>query len=197
MTRNQDKREQIVEAGLKVFAAKGYRKTSVEDIIREAKVARATFYHYFKSKKDIFLELTGLILDNIYNIVADDFKTFPNTEQEVVERMEHALRLSFEYFRDNRAFAAVYFSEAMGMNPQLDVKVIQFQTRASALVAGVVKEGQEKGMFRDVDPYIVGSTLAFAPQHIAILWMLTGEQADVTQLVDSLVDFLFYGLLIR
>ncbi len=197
MTRNHDKREQIVEAGLKVFAAKGYRKTSVEDIIREAKVARATFYHYFKSKKDIFLELTGLILDNIYNIVANDFKVLPTTEKEVVERMEHALRLSFEYFRNNRAFAAVYFSEAMGMNPQLDVKVIEFQTRASALVAGVVKEGQEKGMFRDVDPYIVGTTLAFAPQHIAILWMLTGEQADVTQLVDSLVDFLFYGLLTR
>ena len=197
MTRNQDKREQIVEAGLKVFAAKGFRKTSVEDIIREAKVARATFYHYFKSKKDIFLELTGLILDNIYNIVANDFKVLPATEKEVVERMEHALRLSFEYFRDNRAFAAVYFSEAMGMNPQLDIKVIEFQTRASALVAGVVREGQEKGMFRDVDPYIVGTTLAFAPQHIAILWMLTGEKADVTQLVDSLVDFLFYGLLVR
>ncbi len=197
MTRNQDKREQIVQAGLRVFADKGYRKTSVEDIIREAKVARATFYHYFKSKKDIFLELTGLILNNIYNIVADDFKVLPPTEKEVVERMEHALRLSFEYFRDNRAFAAVYFSEAMGMNPQLDIKVIEFQTRASALVAGVVKEGQEKGMFRDVDPYIVGTTLAFAPQHIAILWMLTGEQADVTQLVDSLVDFLFYGLLTR
>lgn len=197
MTRNHDKREEIVQAGLRVFAAKGYRKTSVEDIIREAKVARATFYHYFKSKKDIFLELTGMILDNIYSIVERDFRVLPSTEQEIVERMEHSLRSSFEYFRDNRAFAAVYFSEAMGMNPQLDSKVIEFQTRSSALVAHVVREGQEKGFFRDVDPYIVGTTLAFAPQHIAILWMLTGEQADVTQLVDSLVDFLFYGLLKR
>ncbi len=197
MTRNQDKREQIVQAGLRVFAAKGFRKTSVEDIIREARVARATFYHYFKSKKDIFLELTGYILDNIYNIVEKDFKEFPPSEEAAVERMEHALYLAFEYFRDNRAFAAVYFSEAMGMNPELDVKVIEFQGRASALVAGVVKEGQERGMFRDVDPYIVGTTLAFAPQHIAVLWMLTGERQDVTQMVNSLVDFLFYGLLKR
>ncbi len=197
MARNQDKREQIVQAGLRVFAAKGFRKTSVEDIIREAKVARATFYHYFKSKKDIFLELTGLILDNIYNIVARDFRVLPESEQAVVDRMEHALSTAFEYFRDNRSFAAVYFSEAMGMNPQLDSKVIEFQGRASQLVANVVREGQEKGMFREVDPYIVGTTLAFAPQHIAILWMLTGERADVSQLVSSLVDFLFYGLLKR
>jgi len=197
MTRNHDKREEIVQAALRVFAAKGFRKTSVEDIIREAKVARATFYHYFKSKKDIFLELTGMILDNIYSIVEKDFQVFPSSEKEIVERMEHSLRTSFEYFRDNRAFAAVYFSEAMGMNPQLDSKVIEFQTRSSALVARVVMEGQAKGFFRDVDPYIVGTTLAFAPQHIAILWMLTGEKADVTQLVNSLVDFLFYGLLKR
>jgi AcrR family transcriptional regulator len=197
MTRNHDKREEIVQAALRVFAAKGFRKTSVEDIIGEAKVARATFYHYFKSKKDIFLELTGMILDNIYSIVEKDFQVFPSSEKEIVERMEHSLRTSFEYFRDNRAFAAVYFSEAMGMNPQLDSKVIEFQTRSSALVARVVMEGQAKGFFRDVDPYIVGTTLAFAPQHIAILWMLTGEKADVTQLVNSLVDFLFYGLLKR
>ncbi len=197
MTRNHDKRESIVQAGLRVFAAKGFRKTSVEDIIREAKVARATFYHYFRSKKDFFLELTGMILDNIYSIVEKDFRVLPPTEKEIAERMQHSLRTCFEYFRDNRAFAAVYFSEAMGMNPQLDSKVIEFQTRSSALVARVVMEGQAKGFFRNVDPYIVGTTLAFAPQHIAILWMLTGEKADVTQLVNSLVDFLFYGLLKR
>ncbi len=197
MTRKQDKHEQIVQAGLRVFAAKGFRKTSVEDIIREAKVARATFYHYFKSKKDIFLELTGMILDNIYNIVESDFQILPATEKETVERMEHSLRTAFEYFRDNQAFAAVYFSEAMGMNPELDSKVIEFQTRSSQLVARVVMEGQAKGQFRNVDPYIVGTTLAFAPQHIAILWMLTGEKADVTQLVAALTDFLVYGLLKR
>ncbi len=197
MARNQDKREQITSAGLRVFAAKGFRKTSVEDIIREAKVARATFYHYFKSKKDIFLELTGLILNNIYEIVAEAFKELPDTEEETVATMERALRLAFEYLRENRAFAAVYFSEAMGMNPALDVKVIEFQGRASQLVADIVKDGQAKGMFRDVNPYIVGTTLAFAPQHIAILWMLTGEKQDVTEMVHALVDFLLYGLLKR
>jgi AcrR family transcriptional regulator len=46
--------EQIAEAALRLFARYGYKRTSMDDIAREAGVARATLYLHFKGKDDVF-----------------------------------------------------------------------------------------------------------------------------------------------
>lgn len=51
-------RERIVEAGDRVFASLGYSGATVEDFIGAAGTSRATFYRYFKSKDDLFRELS-------------------------------------------------------------------------------------------------------------------------------------------
>lgn len=45
---------QIAEAALRLFARYGYKRTSMDDIAREAGVARATLYLHFKGKDDVF-----------------------------------------------------------------------------------------------------------------------------------------------
>lgn len=46
--------EQIAEAALRRFARYGYKRSSMDDIAREAGVARATLYLHFKGKDDVF-----------------------------------------------------------------------------------------------------------------------------------------------
>jgi Transcriptional regulator len=46
-----DKRQQILEAAVRVFAAQGYDKSRVGDVAREAGVAYGLIYHYFDSKR--------------------------------------------------------------------------------------------------------------------------------------------------
>ena len=46
--------EQIAAAALRLFARYGYKRTSMDDIAREAGIARATLYLHFKGKDDVF-----------------------------------------------------------------------------------------------------------------------------------------------
>jgi len=46
--------EQIAEAALRLFARYGYKRTSMDDIAREAGLARATLYLHFKGKDEVF-----------------------------------------------------------------------------------------------------------------------------------------------
>jgi len=47
-----DRRAQIVDAAARLIAERGYLQTSVEDVIREARLSgKSHFYHYFKSKE--------------------------------------------------------------------------------------------------------------------------------------------------
>ncbi len=50
-------REKIVSAAIELFAKKGFDKTTVDEIVNRAGVAKGTFYLYFKSKDDLVKEV--------------------------------------------------------------------------------------------------------------------------------------------
>jgi len=50
------KRRRILEAATELFVQHGYRKTSVDDVAREARVAKGTVYLYFKTKADLMMQ---------------------------------------------------------------------------------------------------------------------------------------------
>ena len=52
--RRSRKREDIVAAAARVFAAKGFTGTLIADIAREAGIGKGTIYEYFRSKEELF-----------------------------------------------------------------------------------------------------------------------------------------------
>jgi len=52
-----DKRRNILDAAIKVFARQGFHSTRVSDIADEAGVAYGLVYHYFNSKDEVLNEL--------------------------------------------------------------------------------------------------------------------------------------------
>ena len=59
MNRNNqtDRKNQILEAAFKVFVEKGYSKATMDDIVDSSGLSKGALYHYYKSKKDLFLSL--------------------------------------------------------------------------------------------------------------------------------------------
>lgn len=62
-------RTRILDAGERVFAAKGYGGATVDDVIVEASTSRATFYRYFRSKDDLFKELSRTCFFEMRDVV--------------------------------------------------------------------------------------------------------------------------------
>jgi TetR/AcrR family transcriptional repressor of nem operon len=53
MSDQQDSRQRLVQAALRLFAKHGYYHTSIADILKESECKRGTLYHYFSSKEDL------------------------------------------------------------------------------------------------------------------------------------------------
>lgn len=53
--------EQIADAALRLFGRYGYKRTSMDDIAKEAGLAKATLYLHFKGKDDVFRAMFTLI----------------------------------------------------------------------------------------------------------------------------------------
>src|SRR5687768_14860013 len=71
-----DRRRQILDAAIRVFARQGYNACRVSDIADEAGVAYGLVYHYFKSKDEVldtlFLERWGVLLEAIAEVDRGD-----------------------------------------------------------------------------------------------------------------------------
>jgi AcrR family transcriptional regulator len=52
-----DKKNDLCTAAQKVFLEKGYKSTNISDITNEAGMAVGSFYKYYKSKEELFLEI--------------------------------------------------------------------------------------------------------------------------------------------
>jgi AcrR family transcriptional regulator len=50
----RDRREDILQASLHLFAERGFHGTSMRDIARAADITEGLIYHYFASKRDLF-----------------------------------------------------------------------------------------------------------------------------------------------
>lgn len=62
---SEEKRQSIMNAGLLCFSKSGYKKTAISEIAKEAGVSKAAIFHYFGSKKDLYLYLYNYAIDEM------------------------------------------------------------------------------------------------------------------------------------
>jgi AcrR family transcriptional regulator len=55
--RGQQTRQRLLDAGVEVFAGRGYHAARVDDIVKVARTSHGTFYLYFANKEDLFRAL--------------------------------------------------------------------------------------------------------------------------------------------
>jgi AcrR family transcriptional regulator len=67
------RRQQIIVAAKRVFSEKGFSKSTMEDIAKEAELSPGTLYLYFKNKDELYASLSLRILQYL-NIRLEDVK---------------------------------------------------------------------------------------------------------------------------
>jgi AcrR family transcriptional regulator len=59
---------QLLDAGVEVFASKGYFAARVDDIVKLARTSHGTFYLYFANKEDLFRALASEVADQMQTL---------------------------------------------------------------------------------------------------------------------------------
>jgi TetR/AcrR family transcriptional regulator, fatty acid metabolism regulator protein len=175
-----DKRRQILDAAVAVFARQGFHATRVSDIADEAGVAYGLVYHYFRSKDDVLNEL------------------FVERWSLLLTAIDEADRAGGPH-RDRLAAVASFIIDSYRFDPELMKVIIVEVTRAANSfgrthlteirrayegIAKIVSDGQANGAFRDdIDPLF--ASMSF---YGAIEQLLSGWIFDVIPTSDSGYD---------
>ncbi len=98
---SESRRELILAAMIRVVGSKGYKETSVADVIEEAGTSRTTFYKHFEDKHECFLAAYDMLVEQVFAEVVANC----NGEQSWLERVEKGLRTIVDLFALDPALA--------------------------------------------------------------------------------------------
>ena len=189
-----ERRLQILEAARDVFARRGYNQSTIDDIVAQAGVARGTFYLYFDDKRAVFSELidrfAAQLTGAIQRIVTD------GSSSSVAEQVRANIRAIVATCLAERATTKILFTDAAGVDPAFDRKLLAFYDSAVQLLTDSLKDGQALGIVADGEPRVLAYLSIGALKellHQAVTLGFAEETADV--LTHQMYSFLSQGYL--
>ncbi|MCX7922849.1 MAG: TetR/AcrR family transcriptional regulator [Clostridia bacterium] len=95
----EEKKKKIIDVCLEEFAENGYDKASTNSIIKKAGISKGILFHYFGSKKNLFL----YIVDHVVKIMVDTFYREMTKEQpsDLFDRIIHHSLIKLKMAYDN------------------------------------------------------------------------------------------------
>lgn len=155
------RRQQILDAAERVFAAKGYRGATTREIAAAADVSEGTLYNYFADKRALFLGLMRSRADSLVEGIA--VVQAEGIEDAVVQILAN----QFTRMRTHRQFR-LFLQEAR-LDPELHRALVQeILPRISQEVERLMQTLMNAGVMRRVDPEIANWTLMAAVVGLAL-----------------------------
>src|SRR5579863_362703 len=71
-TRAQDSRDEILRAGMRLFALRGFHETSMSEVARAASVSKALIFWHFKTKEELFMAVLNRLLEPYFIDFAEE-----------------------------------------------------------------------------------------------------------------------------
>lgn len=149
-------RRTILEAAISEFSKKGYKETSVADIMSTADLGIGTFYNYFNSKEDLLFSLLGRLGETI-RIALMEARAAERTS---LELLEVGARVTAKFLDENRYVMPLFLSGAhhsmQGGQETDDVQRRQtakpttsrMTPQIKQVFTEIIREGQEAGEIR-------------------------------------------------
>jgi TetR/AcrR family transcriptional regulator, fatty acid metabolism regulator protein len=189
-----DKRRQILDAAVRVFARQGFHSTRVSDIADEAGVAYGLVYHYFSSKDEVlnelFSERWSLLLSAIEE--SDREGASPRAKLEAVAGF-----IVDSYRHDPELMKVIIVEVTRAANSFGRTHLPEIR-RAYNSIAKIVADGQEAGVFRrDIDPTFASMSFYGAIEQLLSGWIfevIPASDTDFDQAKSLLVATICDGI---
>jgi AcrR family transcriptional regulator len=189
-----EKRRQILDAAVRVFARQGFHATRVSDIADEAGVAYGLVYHYFRSKDEVlselFVERWSLLLAAIEEA---DKAGGPHRD-----RLAAVAGFIFDSYRHDPELMKVIIVEVTRAANSFGRTHLDQIRRAYESIAKIVADGQAAGEFRgDVDPLFASMTFYGAIEQLLSGWifdLIPTSETGYEEAKDLVVTMICDGL---
>ncbi len=176
-------RQRILRATGELVAKRGYNATTVELIVKRARVSFKTFYAHFPNKERCFLELFDTVMAQTQAEI--EAAVTAQADAPWPAQVAAALRALFGAFLADPLIARASIVEAPTVGPI----IIERYERAMTALSPLLREGRKGSPQRDELPDSLEDTLAGGVLWSAYQRLIVGEAARIEALLPEAVEF--------
>ncbi len=183
----------ITQVAQKIFSRYGLLKTTVDEIAKAARMGKASLYHYFRSKEDIFKEVVEqenrFLKEKIREAIINEDTPQKKMKIYVLKKMEYLKELVNinSALKDEYLENYAFIEKIRGKNSREELYTIR----------EILQEGEDKGIFDINDIELTSFAIASALKGLEYPWSINITFREIETNVDKLMEILFNGIVQR
>jgi TetR/AcrR family transcriptional regulator len=196
--RGKKTREKILKVATKLFAKYGFAGTSMDEIAERVGIRKASLYHHFSSKQEIYEELIERVFAEIIKIFQVSFSS-----GDILKDAENFISKIMNFILQNEDYVKILLRELLDENLPVKQFALEYVPKILSFGSEILERGRKEGIFKEnVDPIQLSITLTGA---IIIYFVLRPviepfikspfSKKAIAERVKHISDVILYGIL--
>jgi len=176
-----------MDVAIDCFARYGYQATTIDRIARASGVTKGAVYYHFRDKEDLLFEAVRNRVGQFERSVASKVASIADPAKALREVARSCLQHATK--SNHRRFIVTLMVEALDTNRRLSEQFRDMMRRFRGFVAGVVRDGQRAGVFRErIDAELAAQIYAAGVMGAEIQYYQDPAAVDLARAIEVFVD---------
>ena len=186
--KKRDKKDLIMLSALRVMSKKGYYGSTMDDIVLESKMSKGAIYHYYKSKKEVYLG----VIESLENEYTELFAQV-NSESNAAKRLKKLFTtVSSQLKKDPIFFKSFSTFWSISRHDKDFRRAIQHMyDRFQKFIELIIIEGiKNKEIKKDINPKIASLSLVLNLEGVFWFTLFESKHVSAETYIDQISDYI-------
>ena len=136
-------RNHLIEVGRNLFGTYGLKKTSIEDLTKAVGIAQGSFYTFFNSKEELYLE----VMDREGEVIKEKLLREDNIKELTREKLKNFFNKVYEVVSSNPIIRQMFFEEEVDILVRKipPERMKEYNKRLMRDLLPIIKRWQDEG----------------------------------------------------
>lgn len=165
LSKGEKREREIYDTAARLFARRGYSRTSIRDLSEALGLQKSSLYHYFESKEDLLHRL----LDQFMEQALQSIEALCSQPMPPQEKLAAFMRFYTSFYAGDRDRLSLLVNELDCLGGERRAAMVAKQRRYVAAIQGILSQMQQQGLMRDI-PLPVAVFAFFGMVHYTPKW---------------------------
>ena len=184
------RKPEIYRTVARLFARRGYDRTSVRDITRELGMSKSSLYYYFTSKEEVLFNLMDDCMDHALEVI----ESICRSDLPPTDKIREVFHFYASFYLSDMDRLTLLVNEINALNdPYRDILIAK-ERRYVQLLRGILNELEQEGELRPVNPSAAVFAF-FGMVHWAYRWYRPDGPVTPDQVAHEFLEIFTRGVL--
>ncbi len=186
------RKPEIYSTVTRLFARKGYERTSIRDITDELGMSKSSLYYYFRSKEELLFNILNDAMDEALGVIDG----ICESDAEPLSKIEQVSRFYATFFAGDRERLTLLSTEMNSLDGAYRETLMQKERAYVQRLRGVLEELSAQGGLKEIDPTVAAFAF-FGMVHWTFKWYDPRGRLNAEELADKFLEIFTQGILYR